>query len=282
MCYGDSIFKTCPHCNSTEQVFEQEGVCSLGSCPPEIWWILPCVILEEISLDEPCDSCTHLFDWFENLPSPTSQISLTDFTNGDDSTILKNSDHEDAYDFSDLASVSTQDSYTDDPEEHIHLICEWYEDIEHYLSSIKRSIPSMRTRILATKNVALILKLGLLEATIETTLSESLQKLEDIIELSTWLRQCAEGENGDPEPEETRTALFEMRMNFCDLWSEEGCADSITQRLGNAATEVWYAMVAAEEVVEREAMVYGTELEVPESTEKRKSFVGRVLSFIVA
>lgn len=183
---------------------------------------------------------------------------------------------------SDLASVSTQDSYTDDPEEHLHLICEWYEDIEHYLNSISLSVPTMRTRILATKNVPLILKLGLLEASIQTTLSKSLQKLGYIIELSTWLRQCAEGENGDPEPEEIRTALFEMRMNFCDLWSEEGCADAITQRLGDAATEVWCAMVAAEEVIEREAVVYGTELVVPKPAEKRKSFVGRVLSLIVA
>lgn len=238
MCYGDSIFKTCPHCDSTEQVFEQEGICPFGSSPPENWWILPCVILEEFSLEEPCDACTHLFNWFETLPSPTSQIPFTDSTDGDDSAFIDKSNHENAYDFGDLASVSSKESYTDDPEEHIHLICTWYEDIEHYLNSIKAAIPSMRTRCFATKNVALILKLGLLEASIETTLTESLQKLEYVIELSTWLRQCAEGENGDPEPDEIRAALFELRTNFCDLHSEEGCADAVMQKLGDKATEV--------------------------------------------
>lgn len=250
----------------------------MGSSPPETWWVLPCVILEEFSLNEACDSCTHLSNWFENLSSQTSQISLADSTDGNNSAAAR----EKSYDLSDLASVSTQDSNTDDPEEHIHLICEWYEDIEHYLNSIKANIPSMRTRCIATKNVALILKLGLLEASIETTLTESLQKLEYIIELSTWLRQCAEGENGNPEPDEIRAALFEMRTNYCDLHSEEGCAEAITERLGNAATEVWYAMEAAEELLEREAVVYGTGLEVSDTTQKRKSFVGRVLSFIVA
>ena len=71
-------------------------------------------------------------------------------------------------------------------------------------------------------------------------------------------------------------------MNYRDLRSEEGCADAVTQRLGDAATQVWYAMEAAEEVLEREAEVYGTGLEVPGPTETRKSFVGRVLSMIVA
>ncbi|KAH0286064.1 hypothetical protein M436DRAFT_60231 [Aureobasidium namibiae CBS 147.97] len=282
MCYGDSVFITCPRCNTTEQIFEQQGVCPFGSSPPETWWILPCVILGEFSLNEPCNSCSHLFNWFDNLASPTSQISLTDSTNGDDSALLKNSNHEDVCNCSYLASVSSEESYTDDPEEHLHLICTWYEDIEHHLNSIRRSIPSIRTRCIATKNVALILKLGLLEASIETTLTESLQQLEYIIELSTWLRLCAGGENDDVEPDDIRSALFEMRMNYCDLCSDEGCADAVTKGFGVAVGEVWGALEAAEEVCRREAVIYGVGLEVPETKEKRKSFVDRVLSMIVA
>jgi len=282
MCYGDSIFRTCPHCNTTDQVFEQEGVCPFGSSPPETWWILPCVILEDVSLNEPCDSCTHLFECFDSLSSPNSQTSLTDFPNAGNSALLKNPDDEDALDLSDSAFLLSKESHTDDPEEHLNLICAWYEDIEHYLNFIKRSIPSIRTRCIATKNVALILELGLLEASIETTLTESLQNLEYIIELSTWLRRCADGENVHVDPDDVEAALLEMRMNYSHLRSEEGCADAISQRLGDAATEIWYAMEAAEEVLEREAEVYGTGLEVPGPTETRKSFVGRVLSMIVA
>lgn len=244
-----------------------------------IWWILPCVILEEFSIDEPCDSCSHLFNWFDDLSSPTSQLSLTDSTNDDDST---KPDDEDADDLNGLASVSSKESHTDDPEDHLQLICTWYNDIEHHLTSILRSIPSFRARCLATKNVALILKLGVLEASIETTLTESLQQLEYIIELSTWLRLSAEGRNGDIDPEEVRTALFEMRMNYCDLCSEEGCADAVAERFAVKVAEVWDALEAAEEVCAREAVVYGIGLEVPETKEKRKSFVGRVLSMIVA
>jgi len=149
MCYGDSIFRTCPHCNTTEQIFEQQGVCPFGSSPPETWWILPCVILEDVSLNEPCDSCTHLFKRFDSLSSPTSQTSLPDFPNAGNSALLKNPDDEDALDLSDSAFLSSKESHTDDPEEHLNLICAWYDDIEHYLNSIKRSIPSIRTRCIA-------------------------------------------------------------------------------------------------------------------------------------
>jgi len=92
---------------------------------------------------------------------------------------------------------------------------------------------------------------------------------------------CAEGEI-DAEPEEVRTALFEMRVNYCDLNSEEGRADAVAERFGVKVGEVWEALEVAEEVCGREAVVYGIGLEVPETKEKRKSFVGRVPSMIVA
>lgn len=271
MCYGNSIINTCPHCTIVDQTFEFYG-CHSGSTPTETWWILPSAILEDIELDEPCDSCSHLYGWLEDLPSPNSDYSLTE-THGGGEESAEDDDADEHF----LASVSTNQPWDEDPEEHLMLICTWYENIERYLDSIKASTPSMRARCVATRDVALITQLGLLEANIQMTLTDASEKLEQYIEVSTWLRQCTtEDRLRDTEPDEIRAAMFEMRMCEFEVDSEEGCSDAVTKRLGNLATEVWYAMEAAEEEIEKEA---GLSIALEKAT-KRKSFVNRVLSII--
>jgi hypothetical protein len=273
MCYGNSIINTCPHCTIVDQTFEFHG-CHHGSTPTETWWILPSAVLEDVWLEDPCDSCSHLYSWLDDLASSTSECSLTESDGGEQETAGLDDADEDF-----LASVSTNQPWDEDPEEHLNLVCTWYEDIERYLNSIEASVPAMRSRCVATRNIALITQLGLLEANIQMTLADASEKLEHYIEVSTWLRQyTAEERLRDTEPEKIRAAMFEMRMCEIECESEEGCSDTVTERLGNLATEVWYAMEAAEEEVEKDA---GLSVEIDKPT-KRKSFVGRVLSMIAA
>lgn len=272
MCYGNSIINTCPHCTIVDQTFEFHG-CHSGSTPTATWWILPSAILEDVWLEGPCDSCSLLNTWLEDLLSAASEMSSTESSSDDEDSAEDDDDADEDF----WASVSTNKSWDEGPEEHLNLICTWYEDIERYLNSIKSSIPPMRSRCVATRTVALITQLGLLEANIQMTLTDASEKLEHYIEVSTWLRRCTAGEKlRETEPEEIRAAMFEMRMIFIECESEEGCSDAVTERLGNLATKVWYAMEAAEEDIAKKA---GLSIQIEKAT-KRKSFVGRVLSMI--
>jgi hypothetical protein len=273
MCYGNSIINTCPHCTIVDQTFEFHG-CHSGSNPTDTWWILPSAILEDVWLEDPCDSCSHLYGWLEELPSSTSDYSLTESDSADEESAEQDDDADEHF----MASVSTDQPWDEDPEEHLNMVCTWYEDVERYLNSIKASIPSMCARCVATRDVTLITRLGLLEANIQMTLTDAAEKLEHYIEVSTWLRQCTTDENRlrDTEPEEVRAAMFEMRLIFIECESEEACSDAVTERLGNSATELWYAMEAAEEEIGKEAGLSCN----TEKVNNRKSFVGRVLSII--
>jgi hypothetical protein len=60
------------------------------------------------------------------------------------------------------------------------------------------------------------------------------------------------------------------------LESQDGCADGITGKLCEMASEVWERMEIVEAEMKRYAQLYGIEEKVEE-----KTFVGRVFSTIV-
>jgi hypothetical protein len=277
MCHGNSIISTCPHCTTVDQTFEFHD-CHFGHTPTSTWWILPSAILEDVYVTEACDECFFLFNWLEELPSPTS---LTAPDDKEDFSIFENPIWHDDDRISISATEMSEDESADESGDHLELVCSWYEDIETYLSSIKSWFPTMRSRCVATRNPALITQLGILEATVELTPTQSLEKVEYVIEVSTWIRYSTSDESKlrNTDPEELRIAMWEMRKICVELGSEEGCADAVTEKLGVMASEVWERLEVVEQEMERYAELYVDE-EVEERMEK-KTLVGRVLSMIV-
>jgi hypothetical protein len=271
MCHGNSIISTCPHCTTIDQTFEFH-VCHFGHTPTSTWWILPSAILQDVYITEACDTCFVLDKWFDDSPCPEA---LTAPDDKEDFSMFENP----VWDEGDRISISETEVSTDNPEDHpedhLELICSWYDDIERYTASIKSSFPIMRARCTATRNVDLITQLGVSEATVATTLMQALEKLESVIELSTWIRRST-SKLADTDPEELRLAMWEMRKCCLQLESEDGCADAVTEKLGVMASEIWERMEVVEQEMERYTQLYGTE----EVTEK-KTLVGRVMSMII-
>jgi hypothetical protein len=276
MCYGNSIINTCPQCNITDQTFEFHD-CHFGSTPTETWWILPSAILEDIYITEICDECVYLNNWLDELPS-AQLLSTPD--NGEDFSIYENP----VWDESDRISIATTETDAEDEDEeevdHLKVICEWYDNVDRYLHSIKINFSSMRSRCTATGNAALVTQMSFLEADVDIALTSAMKRLEYVIEVSTWIRQCTSDEQKlrDTDFEELREAMYETRMS-CNELARDDAVDSATQNLGNLATKVWYEMETVEAEMERYAQLYGTE-EVVEV--KKTTLVGRVWSMIVA
>jgi hypothetical protein len=176
MCHGNSIINTCPHCNTIDQTFEFHD-CHFGHTPTSTWWILPSAILEDVFITESCDECFFLFNWLEELPSPASLASPD---KKEDFSMFENP----IWDEGDHISISETEVSKNESSDHLELVYEWYDDIETYLSSIKLWFPTIRSRCTATRNPALITQLGVLEATIDTTQTQALQKVECVIEVS--------------------------------------------------------------------------------------------------
>lgn len=119
-------------------------------------------------------------------------------------------------------------------ENHLKLIFEWYENIEASLLPLKNSFSRMSARCIVTRNAELIVRLGILEAEVEITLANALEKLEYVIETNTWIRQTTSDETKlkAVEPEELRAAMFEMRMSCNGLFDDEdGSADAVTEMI---------------------------------------------------
>ncbi|KAG9855398.1 hypothetical protein KCU98_g1735, partial [Aureobasidium melanogenum] len=286
MCYGDSILKTCPHCSSTDQIFEYHG-CSSGSPPTKTWWILPCAIVEEVPVTILCNECLRCFQWLGSLDvgsSPDAQLATEDLAtlhlNGADSP-----EYERDADLSSIASMARWSCCSDTihtSSNHLELICEWYDDIEHYLLPLKRDFPRMGARCIATRNTDLIVKLGILEAEVEVTLASALKKLEYVIETNTWIRQTTEDETKSKavEPEELRAAMFEMRMSCISLLEDEDVsAVAVTKRLRDSACEIWFAMEAAGEEIAKKAEATGRLKAVGKTSEPR--FMSKVWSLVL-
>jgi hypothetical protein len=274
MCHGNSIINTCPHCTTVDQTFEFHD-CHFGHTPTSTWWILPSAILEEVYITEACDTCFVLDKWFEDLPCPEA---LTAPDDKEDFSMFENP----VWDESDRISIYETDISTDDSEEHpgdhLKLICSWYDDIGNYLSSIKAWFPDMCARCTAIRNVDLITQLGVLEATVELTLTQALEKLEYVIEASTWIRHSTSDATKlrNTDPEELELAMWEMRKSCIELGSEEGCADAVTDKICKMASEVWKRMQVVEVEMERYTELYGTE-----QKKEEKTLVGRVMSMII-
>lgn len=211
MCYGDSILKTCPHCSSTDQIFEFHGCCS-DLPPTETWWILLCAIVEEVPLTILCNDCLRCFQWLGSLDadaSPDASLATDNFA----TLQLEGAEgqkYEGDADLSSIASMSRWSCHSDTihtSSNHLKLICEWYDAIEHHLLPLKQSFPAMSTRC---RNPALMVKLGILEAEVGITVANALKKLEYVIETNTWIRQTTKDESKSKvvEPEELRAAFF--------------------------------------------------------------------------
>jgi hypothetical protein len=190
-------------------------------------------MLEDVFITEACDECFFLFNWLDDLPCPEALHSPD---NKEDFSMFENP----IWDDSDHISICETDIPEDEDGEHLRKVCEWYEDIETYLSSSKSWFPTMRSQCTTTRNPTLITQIGILEVTIDTTLTQALEKVEYVIEVSTWIRQSTSDESKlkNTEPEELRIAIWEMRMRCVELESHEGCADAVTEKLGVMASEV--------------------------------------------
>jgi hypothetical protein len=243
MCYGNSIVNTCPHCTIIEQTFEFHD-CHFGHTPTSTWWILPSAILEDVHITEACDTCFVLDKWFDELPSSDA---LTAPDDKEDFSMFENPvwDEGDRIPIAETEVDADEDGYEDDSGDHLEKVCEWYDDIERYAASIKSWFPAMRARCTATRDVDLITQLGVLEATVDLTLTQALEKLEYVIETSTWIRQST-SKFADTDPEELRLAMWEMKKSCIELGSPEGCADAVTEKLGVMASEVWKRMEIVE------------------------------------
>jgi hypothetical protein len=201
--------------------------CHFGSTPTKTWWILPSAILEDVYFTEVCDTCVFLNNWLDGLPFP-ELLSSPD--NGEDFSNYENP----IWDESDRISISATetDAGGEDTEEvgHLVLICEWYDDVERYLNSIKASFPSMRSRCTATRNAALMTQMSILEAHVDIALTSALKRLEYVIELSTWIRQCASDAQNlrGTDPGELKEAMYEMEMSCIEL-EREDAVDAVTQ-----------------------------------------------------
>jgi hypothetical protein len=216
MCHGNSIINTCPHCNTIDQTFEFHD-CRFGHTPTSTWWILPSAILEDVYITEACNTCFYLFNWLNDLPSPAS---LTAPDDKEDCSMFENP----VWDDNDRISICETEVDEEDGN-HLELVCKWYEDIETYLSPIKSWFPTMRSRCTATRNHALITQLDTLEATVDITLTQSLEKVEYVIEVLTWIRTSTSEKSKlrHTEPEELRFAMAEMRKSCVEVGSGEVC-----------------------------------------------------------
>jgi hypothetical protein len=230
-----------------------------------------------VYITEACDTCFVLDKWFDDSPCPEA---LTAPDDKEDFSMFENPvwDERDRISICETEVSEDEDEEEDEDGDHLELVCEWYDDIENYLSSVKAWFPTMRSRCTATRDVNLIAQLVILEVTVDITLTQALQKLEYVIGTSTWLRHSTSDETSlrAADPEELRLAMWEMRKSRRDLESEEGCADAVTEKLGVMASEIWERMEVVEQEMERYTQLYGTE----EVTEK-KTLVGRVMSMII-
>ncbi|KAG9527707.1 hypothetical protein KCU93_g4944, partial [Aureobasidium melanogenum] len=276
MCYGDSIFKTCPHCSSTDQVFEYHG-CYSGSPPTKTWWILPCAIVEEIPVTVLCQDCLRCFQWLESLDADGSPDGSLASCNNVSTFQLEGEEgpeYEGDTDLSSIASMARWSCHSDTlytSSNHLKLICEWYDAIEDSLRPLKQAFSAMSTRCIATRNPDLIFKLGILEAEVEITLANALKKLQYVIETNTWIRQTTddEGKLKTVDVEELRAAMFEMRMSCIALLDDEDVsAEAITKRFRESAYDICDALRAAEEEIAKEAEVSGRLKTVDKTGEK--------------
>jgi hypothetical protein len=276
MCHGNSIINTCPHCTTVDQTFEFHD-CHFGHTPTSTWWILPSAILEDVYITEACDTCFVLDKWFDDSPCPEA---LTAPDDKEDFSMFENPvwDERDRISICETEVSEDEDEEEDEDGYHLELVCEWYDDIENYLSSVKAWFPTMRSRCTATRDVNLITQLGILEATVDITLTQALHKLEYVIETSTWIRHSTSDATNlaNTDPEELRLAMWEMGKCCIELESQEGCADAVTEKLGEIASQVWERMEVVEVEMERYTELYGTE-----QKKEKKTLVGRVLSMIV-
>jgi hypothetical protein len=211
--------------------------------------------------------------WFDDSPCPEA---LTAPDDKEDFSMFENP----VWDESDRISICETEISEDEEEAggHLEKVCEWYEDIERYAASIKAWFPDMRARCTATKNVDPITQLGVLEATVDITLTQALEKLEYVIGTSTWIRHSTSDATNlaNTDPEELRLAMWEMGKSCIELGSEEGCADAVTDKICRMASEVWKRMQVVEVEMERYTELYGTE-----QKKEEKTLVGRVMSMII-
>lgn len=287
MCYGDSILRTCPHCSATDQTFEFHG-CYSGSSPTETWWILPCAIIEEVPVTVLCEDCLRCFHWLESLDTDFS--SCIPLVSSDDPSTLPLADAESCRslreaDLGSIASIERKSSGSDPlrtSENHLRLICEWYENIEASLLPLKNSFSSMGACCIATRNADLIVKLGILEAEVEITLADALKKVEYVIETNTWIRQTTDDESKlkAVDPEEWRAAMFEMRMNCNGLLDDgDGSADTVTRRIRYLACEVCDELRAVEDEIGRVPDASSRSKAVDETNER--NLMSKVRSLIL-
>lgn len=251
MCYGDSIYKTCPQCSSFDQIFELRDYCS-STLPTKTWWILPCAIVEEVPVRDLCEGCLRCVDWLKeldtaDLPYPSTMNSDNiPRTPVDAADNLEFGDEDDAS----MAKWSTRSEIPYTSSNHLKAICEWYDTIETSLPPLRQTLSRMSARCITTKNGSLIAKLGILEAEVEVTLSSALADLEYVIETNTWIRQVTSDVNElhTVEVEEIRAAMFEMRMSYIGLVDdEEGSAETITKKLWGEACEFCDLLEGVEE-----------------------------------
>lgn len=244
-------------------MFESHG-CYSGSSPTETWWILPCAIIEEVPITVLCEHCLRCFHWLASLD--TDFFSRIPLASSDDPSTLPLADAESCgslreTDPDSVASIERKSSGSDPlqtSENHLKLICEWYETIKTYLLPLKSSFSRMSGRCIATRNADLIVKLGIFEAEVEITIADALKKVEYVIETNTWLRQITSDESKlkAVDPEELRAAMFDMRMNCNGLLDDrDGSADAVTRRIRYLACEVCDELRAAEDEIGRSKAV---------------------------
>lgn len=218
-----------------------------------------------------------LNSWLDELPSP-ELLSSPD--NGEDFSIYENP----VWNESDRISISATETDAEDEDvgevDHLKLVCEWYDNDNRYLNSIKVNITFMRSRCLATKNASLTTQMSILEANVDITLTSALKRLGCVIELTTWLRQCSSSEQKlrDTDPEELRPAVWEMKMNAIEL-KKDDAVETATQDLGDLANKVWHDIETVEAEMERYAQLYSNQ-EVDKVAAKQ-TLVNRVWSMIV-